>query len=68
MLPAGFGWLPQIGITFPDVSYPFEGEALYAIPPQGVNNLGNPIYHWSGAVKVMDGDTGRNALGLASGE
>ena len=66
---AGWLWMASANRDhIPDVSYPFEGEALYAIPPQGVNNLGNPIYHWSGAVKVMDGDTGRNALGLASGE
>ena len=68
MMPAGFGWLPPIEITFADVSYPFEREALYAIPPRGLNNLGNPIYSWSGAVKVMDAETGWKALGLPSDE
>jgi PA14 domain/Divergent InlB B-repeat domain len=66
---AGWVWMASANRDhIPDVSYSFEGEALYAIPPQGLNNLGNPIYSWSGAVKVMDADTGRNALGLASGE
>jgi Divergent InlB B-repeat domain/FlgD Ig-like domain len=66
---AGWLWMASAGRNrIPDPDYPFEGEALYAIPPQGLNNLGNPIYSWSGAVKVMDADTGRNALGLASEE
>ena len=66
---AGWLWMASANRDhIPDASYPFEDEPLYAIPPQGVNNLGNPVYHWSGAVKVMDRDTGRNALGLASGE
>ena len=59
------GWLWMASANrdhVPDVSYPFEGEARYAIPPQGLNNLGNPIYSWTGAVKVMDAATGRSAL------
>ena len=52
----------------PNASDPWEGEAMYAIPSQGLNNLGNPIYSWRDAVKVMDADTGRNALNLAGTE
>jgi hypothetical protein len=65
------GWLWMVSAVrdhIPDVSDPFEGEALYVIRPQGLNTLGNPIYSWSGAVNVMDADTGRNALGLTSNE
>jgi hypothetical protein len=66
---AGWLWMASANRDhIPNASYPFEGEALYAIPPQGVNNLGNPVYRWSSAVKVTDGGIGRNALGLASSE
>jgi hypothetical protein len=66
---AGWLWMASANRDhIPDASYPFEGEALYAIPPQGLNNLGNPIYSWSGALKVMDADTGRDALSLVNGE
>ena len=66
---AGWLWMASANRDhIPDASYPFEREALYAIPPRGLNNMGNPIYSWSGAVKVMDAETGRNALGLAGGE
>ena len=46
-------------------SGPFEGEAIYAVAPQGLNSLGNPIYRWTDAKKVMDEATGRSALSLA---
>ena len=66
---AGWLWMASANRDHvPNVSYPFEGEALYAIPPQGLNNLGNPIYSWTGAVKVMDAATGRNALSLAAAQ
>jgi hypothetical protein len=67
---AGWLWMASANRDhIPNASYPFEGEALYAIPPQGsLNNLGNPVYSWSSAVKVVDGVTGRNARSLTSGE
>ena len=66
---AGWLWMASANRNrIPEASYPFEGEALYAIAPQGLNALGNPIYTWSDAVKVMDADTGRNALALAGEE
>ena len=52
----------------PNVDDPWEGEAIYAIRSQGLNDLGNPIYSWRDAVKVADADTGRNALNLAATE
>ena len=52
----------------PNASFPWEGDALYAIPVQGLNSRGNPMYRWSDAVKLMDGTTGRNALGLTGSE
>ena len=66
---AGWLWMASANRDhIPDVSYPFEREALYAIPPRGLNSLGNPIYSWWDAVKVMDAETGWNALGLPSEE
>ena len=66
---AGWLWMASANRNrIPDASYPFESEALYVIPPQGLNTLGNPIYDWSDAVKVMDADTGRNALTLTGSE
>ncbi|HEY5707423.1 MAG TPA: PA14 domain-containing protein [Terrimicrobiaceae bacterium] len=66
---AGWLWMASANRDhIPNASYPFEGESLYAIPPQGLNSLGNPVYRWSDAVKVVNASTGRDSLGLASGE
>ena len=66
---AGWLWMASANRNhLPNASDPWEGEAMYAIPSRGLNNLGNPIYSWRDAVKVMDADTGRNALNLAGTE
>ena len=51
----------------PDPNFAYEGQALYATPPQS-NSFGNTVYSWRSAVKVMDEITGVNALGGASCE
>ncbi|HET9523660.1 MAG TPA: FlgD immunoglobulin-like domain containing protein [Terrimicrobiaceae bacterium] len=60
---AGWVWVASAARIFPPG--PFEGEAIYAIAPEGLNSLGNPIYRWTDAKKVMDEATGRSTLGLA---
>jgi hypothetical protein len=52
----------------PDVTFQWEGTSIYAIPMQGLNNQGNPIYRWNSALKVTDDTSGRNALDLTGGE
>jgi PA14 domain/Chitobiase/beta-hexosaminidase C-terminal domain/Divergent InlB B-repeat domain/FlgD Ig-like domain len=66
---AGWLWLASaVRDHVPDASYPSDGEAIYVIPCQGLNSIGNPIYSWRDVVKVMDAATGRNALNLAAAE
>ncbi len=66
---AGWLWMTSANRNHvPEASYPWEGEAIYAIPNRGLNNIGNPIYSWTDAVKVADANTGRNALHLAGTE
>lgn len=62
----GWIWLASYAKLLPP--QPFEAKAIYAIPHQGLNSQGNPIYRWANAVKVMDEATGRNALGVTGGE
>lgn len=62
----GWVWLASYARLLPPDAY--EAKAIYAIPPQGLNARGNPVYRWAGAVKVMDEATGRNALGITGGE
>ena len=66
---AGWLWMTSSNRNhLPDALDPWEGEAMYAIPSRGLNNIGNPIYTWRDAVRVADADTGRNALNLAGTE
>ena len=66
---AGWVWMASSNRNhLPNVNDPWEGEAIYAIRSQGLNNLGNPVYSWRDAVRVADADTGRNALNLAATE
>ena len=41
-----------------------ETSAIYAIPPQGPNKLGNPYYDWNSAIRVVRGETMRAALNV----
>lgn len=63
---SGWIWLASYARIIPPG--PFEAKAIYAIPPHGLNALGNPIYLWADAVKVMDEDTGRAAAGMSPGQ
>ena len=47
---------------------PNEDSAIYAIPPQGPDKLGNPIYDWNAAVRVVSDQTGPDAVGVAKGD
>lgn len=63
---SGWLWLASYARLMPPG--PFEAKAIYAIPPGGLNALGNPIYRWAHAVKVMDEETGRQAIGMEPGQ
>ncbi len=62
---SGWVWMPSAARLSPQV--PFERNSIYVIPPQGLNSKGIPIYRWANAVKVMDEQTGRDALGQTDG-
>ena len=42
-----------------------EESAIYTIPPQGLNELGNPIYDWGAAIRVIGDQAGPAALGVS---
>lgn len=42
----------------------FEHYGIYAIPPGGPDEQGNPIYTWESAVCVVDDALGRKAMGI----
>jgi len=62
---AGWVWMTSAGRIAPPA--PQEKGAIYVIPSQGLNSRGVPIYRWASAVKVMDEETGRQALGQTDG-
>jgi hypothetical protein len=49
---------------FPLENPEFEQYAIYAIPPGGPNEQGNPIYTWESAICVVDDAAGRAAMGV----
>jgi hypothetical protein len=48
--------------------HPTESSAIYTIPPRGTNKLGNPIYDWNDAVRVVSDTAGPDALGISKGD
>lgn len=49
---------------FPLEQPQFEHYSIYAIPPEGPNRQGNPIYRWESAVCVVDGRLGLQAMSI----
>jgi WD40 repeat protein len=43
---------------------PRQESTVWAIPPQGPNRLGNPVYNWDSALLVVTDQAGLNALGI----
>jgi hypothetical protein len=41
-----------------------DGKTIYALAPRGLDKLGNPIYDWKDAVRVVAPTVGRGALRL----
>ena len=41
-----------------------DGKTIYALAPRGLDKLGNPIYDWKDAVRVVAPQVGREALRL----
>jgi DNA-binding beta-propeller fold protein YncE len=48
--------------------YSREESAIYTIPPQGPDKLGNPIYDWNAAICVIGDQVGPTALGASKGD
>ena len=48
--------------------YPAEASAIYAIPPQGVDKEGNPVYDWNAAVRIVGDQAGPSELGIQKGD
>lgn len=47
---------------------PNEESAIYSLAPQDPDSLGNPIYDWNAAVRVVGDQAGPSALGLSKGD
>jgi hypothetical protein len=61
----GWIWLSSYGRRPP---HPGEKSAIWALPPRGLNGLGNPIYDWKSAVLVVTDQAGPSALRIPKGE
>jgi sugar lactone lactonase YvrE len=61
----GWLWIASYVRRPPD---PREESAIYAIPPKGLNKLGNPIYDWKAAIRVVTDQAGPDALGISKGD
>ena len=48
--------------------YSREESAIYTIPPQGLDKLGNPIYDWNAAIRFIGDQVGPTALGVSKGD
>ena len=57
----GWIWFASFIRTPPN---PREESALYTILPQGPDKLGNPIYDWNSAIRVVTDEAGPAALGI----
>ena len=60
------GWL-WIASAIRRLSGPSEESAIYALRPQSTDKLGNPVYDWNTAVRVVSDQAGPAALGLSRG-
>ena len=47
---------------------PRQESAIWAIPPQGPDKLGNPVYDWNSATLVVTDEAGPGALGISKGD
>ena len=47
---------------------PREESTIYAIPPKGMHEVGNPIYDWNSAIRVVSEDAGPGVVGLSKGD
>ncbi len=61
----GWLWISSLIRRPPD---PREESTIYAMPPQGPNELGNPIYDWNNAIPVVTDAAAPDALGIAKGD
>ncbi len=61
------GWI-WIASAIRRLSGPTEESAIYAIPPQGFNKLGNPIYDWNAPIRFVGDQVGQRALGVPKGD
>ena len=77
--PKDWEW-PSAGITVDEKGWiwissavrkppsPREESTIYAIPPKGTDEMGNPIYSWNNAARVVSEDAGPRAIGLSKGD
>ena len=48
--------------------YPRQESTIWAIPPNGPNKLGNPVYDWNSAMLVVTDQAGPDALEIPKGD
>jgi DNA-binding beta-propeller fold protein YncE len=77
--PKGWEW-PSAGITVDEKGWlwisslvrkppsPREESTIYTIPPKGTDEMGNPIYDWNNAIRVVSENAGPRAVGLSKGD
>ena len=61
----GWIWLASYGRKPPS---PGQASAIWAIPPRGLDRMGNPIYDWNAAVLVVTDQAGPIALKIAKSD